>query len=161
MRRVPLVLTACVLLAGACGTTPAATISPSGARAAFECSAVQALQAADAKVPQLQAALRGGDQRHVVLAANAVLLAVLPSASARSTDSDPADTLDPLVGTALWDLVETAGNLESSSTAAPPASHGPLTVDAAMAALAQARQAVQAAVRERDRLVSAGALRCP
>jgi hypothetical protein len=160
MRRVFVVVTACVVFVGACGATPA-SISPAGARATFECAAVQALQAGDAKVPQLEAALRSGDQRQIVLAANAVLLAVLPSASARSTDPDPADRLDPLVGTALWDLVETAGFLERSSTAMPPASLGPMTVGASMAELAQARQAVQAAVRERDRLVVAGALRCP
>ncbi len=160
MRRVFVVVTACVVLVGACGATPA-SISPAGARAAFECSAVKALQAVDAKVPQLEAALRGGDQRQIVLAANAVLLAVLPSASTRSSDPDPADTLDPLVGTALWDLVQTAGTLDRSSTATPPPSLGPMIIDASMVELAQARQAVQAAVRARARLVAAGALRCP
>jgi hypothetical protein len=154
------VASACVVLNAGCAGV-AATVSPSAARAAFECNAVKALQAGDANATQLEAALRSGDHLEIVVAANAVLLDVMPSASARSTDPNPADTLDPLVGAALWDLVQAAGNLESSYMATPPASPGPATADAALAALATAHQAVQAAVRERDRLVAAGALRCP
>jgi DNA-binding CsgD family transcriptional regulator len=106
------VASACVVLVAGCAGV-AATVSPSAARAAFECNAVKALQAGDANATQLEAALRSGDHHEIVVAANAVLLDVLPSASARSTDPNPADTLDPLVGAALWDLAQAAGNLEA------------------------------------------------
>ncbi|MGC8633507.1 MAG: hypothetical protein ACP5VP_02385 [Candidatus Limnocylindrales bacterium] len=122
---------------------------------------MKALQAGDTKATQLATALRGGNDRSIVLAANAVLLEVLPSAAADSTDPNPADTLDPLVGAALWDLVQTAIHVEHTFLATPPPAPEPATADEALAELAMARQAVHAAVHERDRLVAEGALRCP
>lgn len=147
------------LLAGCGGAS--ASVSPSAARAAYECDAVKALQAGDAKIPQLEAAVETGDPRRVALAANAVLLEVMPAAADRSSDFNPSDTLDPLVSTALWDLVEIAGDLETSFAATPVASAVAASPGAVVTTLARAHLAVQSAVRERDRLVAAGSLKCP
>ena len=149
-----------LVLVSGCGGSPS-TVSPSEARTAFECRAVKALQAGEAEVPVLEAALAHGDPHQIVDAANAVVLKVGPSYAARSTDLNPADTLDPLVGAALGDLVQAAGSIEQEYMATPPASPGPTTVSTALAALDTAGQAVQAAVSERDRLVANGSLRCP
>ena len=160
-RAVGVAIGLCVVLIAGCGGTATSSSPSFAARAEYECRAVNALQAADAKIPQLDAAVRSGDPHAITLAANAVLLDVMPSAADRSTDSNPADSLDPIVGTALWDVVEAAGDLETVHTAAPAASAAYMSTETALAALAHAHVAIQAAVRERDRLVAAGSLICP
>lgn len=62
-----------LVLASGCGGSPS-TVSPSEARAAFECRAVKALQAGEAEVTALEAALAHGDSHQIADAANAVVL---------------------------------------------------------------------------------------